>query len=163
MLWSAIYILSIIVINVLFGLIPPVQTIWGPWPPVALLVGLVFVFRDFAQRQVQHKVLYATLIGIGISYLMAEPKVAYASAVAFAVSELLDWLIYTALRRPFEERIIFSSLVSTPIDSWVFLGMIGLASPASIMLMTASKMVASVFIAYGYRQLNASRNTQTAQ
>src|SRR5690606_40392935 len=44
------------------------------WPPMSLAVGLVFVLRDFAQREVGHKVLFIMLIGAAISYLMASPR-----------------------------------------------------------------------------------------
>lgn len=153
-IWTLGYIASIIVVNILFSKIPMVITPWGDaWPPVALLVGLIFVFRDFAQREAGHRVLLATGAGIVISYVMAEPRVAIASAAAFAVSETLDWLIYTITQRPFAQRVFLSSLIATPVDSIVFLHLIGALSATAVLLMTLSKMVASLFIFAGYRRL----------
>ena len=65
------------------------------WPPAALLVGFVFVARDFAKREVGHKVFLAMLVGVAISCFMANPFVATASAAASLLSELVDWAVYT--------------------------------------------------------------------
>lgn len=162
-LWTLGYIASIIVVNILFSKIPMVITPWGDaWPPVALLVGVIFVFRDFAQREAGHRVLLATCVGILISYVMTEPRVAVASAAAFAASETLDWLIYTITKRPFEQRVFLSSLISTPIDSMVFLHLIGALSATAVALMTLSKMVASLLIFLGYRRVATSWRTREA-
>jgi hypothetical protein len=47
------------------------------------LVGFVFVLRDFAQREVGHNIWWAMLAGCALSYCMASPFVAIASASAF--------------------------------------------------------------------------------
>jgi len=83
--------------------------------------------------------------GVGISYVF-DPKVAIASATAFAVSELADWAVYTFTRRPFSERILYSSAVGTPIDSIVFLGMIGFLSFAAVAAMTVSKLLGALIV-----------------
>lgn len=159
--WTLGYIASIIVVNILFSKIPLVITPWGDaWPPVALLVGVIFVFRDFAQREAGHRVLLATCAGILISYVMAAPQVAIASAAAFTASETLDWLIYTITKRPFAQRVFLSSLISTPVDSIIFLHMIGALSATAVLLMTLSKMVASLFIFFGYHRLTAGAAAQ---
>ena len=49
-----------------------------------VIVGFVFVLRDYAQREIGHKVLLATLLaGIPV-YLLAGPGLAIASLTAFA-------------------------------------------------------------------------------
>jgi len=136
-------------VNVAFDVLPLIETPWGVVPPAALLVGAVFVFRDFAQRAVGHWVLAGMAIGVALSYWLASPYVALASAAAFAVSELVDWAVYSVLRRPFRERVLASSLLGTPIDSVVFLVGIGAFSWFGVVVMTLAKLVAAVGV-YAY-------------
>ncbi|MFQ5985352.1 MAG: VUT family protein, partial [Alphaproteobacteria bacterium] len=116
------------------------------WPPVSLAVGFIFVLRDFAQREIGHWVLLAMLAGAVLSYFMAGPDVALASLAAFAVSELVDWAVYSFTRRPLSQRILLSSVLGTPVDSAVFLGGIGLLSVAGTVTMTASKMLGALCV-----------------
>ena len=93
---SVAYVLLIVLVNWLFTVVPLVELPGGTmWPPVSLLVGFVFVARDFAQREVGHWVLALMAVGVVLSYFMASPQVAFASATAFLISELLDWAVYT--------------------------------------------------------------------
>lgn len=146
-MWFAIYVGTVVLLNVAFMFIPIVDTGIGPWPPAALLAGAVFIVRDFAQRAHGHWVLVAMALGGLISYFAASPEVAKASLIAFSVSEGIDWIVYTLLRRRrFGSRIAVSSVVSTPVDSVVFLGMLGFLSPASFVLMTLSKLAALLVV-----------------
>ncbi len=113
---------------------------------MSLVVGFIFVVRDYAQRRVGHKVLWAMLVGCVVSWYMATPQLAVASAAAFAVGELGDWALYTFTNRPFSQRILISSLVSAPLDSIVFLGLIGLATPWSVVIMSLSKLVGALLV-----------------
>lgn len=144
--WLFAYVATIVLVNIGFSYIPPVMTPLGLFAPMAILVGAIFVLRDFAQRDAGHWILLAMLIGAGLSYAMASPYVAIASAVAFAVSELVDWSIYTITKKPFHERILWSSVISTPIDTAVFL--LGIASFGwgTFFIMIASKMIAAVLV-----------------
>ena len=145
--YTALYIVLIVLVNWAFTIIPPMDLPGGvKWPPVALLVGFVFVARDFAQREIGHRVLLAMLVGVGLSYVMADPFVAVASAVAFLVSETVDWAVYTVTRRPLSERILYSSLLGAPVDSAVFLGLIGFFSPTGVALMTVSKLAGAFIV-----------------
>ena len=145
----ALYVGTVVLLNVAFEIVPIVETPIGPWPPAALLAGVVFIVRDFAQRAHGHWVLVAMLLGGAISYVAASPAIAVASVVAFAASEGLDWLVYTVLkRRTFGQRVVASSLLSTPLDSVIFLGMIGFLSPVSFVLMTLSKLVGLIIVPF---------------
>ena len=147
MLWVLAYVACIVLVNVGFVHVPLVEL--GPlgmWPPMSLAVGAVFVLRDYAQREVGHRVLLAMLVGLVLSYYMASPYVAVASAVAFLVSEGADWLVYTVSKRPFAQRVLVSSAFGTPVDSVVFLTMIGHLSAAGVMTMTLSKMLAALLV-----------------
>jgi uncharacterized PurR-regulated membrane protein YhhQ (DUF165 family) len=142
-----LYVVLIVAVNYAFTVIPLVKLPDGTmWPPVALLVGFVFVARDFAQREVGHKVLLAMLVGVAISYFMANPFVATASAVAFLFSELVDWAVYTYTKRPLSQRVLLSSLLGAPVDSAIFLGLLSLLSPVGVASMTASKVVGAFIV-----------------
>ncbi len=88
---------------------------------------------------------------------MASPQVALASAVAFAVSELADWAVYTFTGRPLSERILYSSIIGTPIDSVVFLSMVGFFSVAGAAAMTASKLLGALIVWWLIRRREAAR------
>lgn len=134
-------------VNWLFSVVPPIVLPGGEvWPPISLMVGFVFVIRDYAQRAVGHRVLYAMLCGAVISYFMAGAEIAFASMAAFMAGEMLDWAMYTYTGRPFSQRILLSSLVSTPVDSAVFLFLIGMAGFGSICIMTLSKLVGAFIV-----------------
>ncbi|MCW8915345.1 MAG: preQ0 transporter [Magnetovibrio sp.] len=140
--FSTLYIMLIVAVNYGFSVVPPIELFGGEmWPPMSLVVGFVFIVRDFAQREIGHRILWAMAVGVGLSYVMADPFVAMWSAIAFLISELADWAVYSFTKRPMSERVIFSSLISAPVDSAVFLIGLGFATPLGIALMSASKLL----------------------
>jgi uncharacterized PurR-regulated membrane protein YhhQ (DUF165 family) len=142
------YILAIAAINIGFMHVPLLPTPWGDlWPPLSIAVGFVFVLRDFAQREVGHGVLLAMLAGAALSWWLAAPFVAIASATAFLISELADWAVYSWTRKSLPARILWSSALGTPIDSAVFLAMIGQFTWSGVALMTLSKMLGALVVA----------------
>jgi len=144
--YALAYISAIVAANYGFSVIDPWFIFGAAVPPMTFLVGVVFVLRDYAQRSLGHWVFAPMLIGVGLSFVLADPFIATASAVAFAISELVDWAIYTWSRRPFRQRILLSSAASTPLDSAVFLLMIGHFSVAGVILMTLAKMVGALIV-----------------
>lgn len=147
MLTVITYIALIAGVNLLFEVTPLIELPGGDlWSPAALVVGFVFVVRDFAQRRVGHHILWAMLAGIAISWFMASPQLALASALAFAIGELADWALYTFTKKPFSQRILFSSILGAPLDSLVFLSLIGIASPASVGIMSLSKLFGAILV-----------------
>lgn len=151
--YAFFYVFTVVLVNWLFSVVPPIILPGGEvWPPVSLVVGFVFVIRDYAQRAIGHRVLFAMLIGAGLSYFMAGPEIAFASMAAFLVGELLDWGMYTYTGRPFSQRILLSSLVSTPVDSAVFLWLIGMAGAGAICIMTLSKLVGALMVFFLVRR-----------
>jgi len=144
---TLLYIALIVAVNYGFSVVPLVKLPDGTmWPPMSLVVGFIFVVRDFAQREIGHKVLLAMLVGAALSYVMASPYVAIASTAAFLVSELVDWLVYSLTKRPLSQRILYSSLLATPLDSAVFLYGIGAFSWAGVLAMTASKLIGAAIV-----------------
>lgn len=140
------YVGLIAAVNVLFGVVPTLNLPDGAQlSPVAFLVGAVFVLRDMAQREVGHGVLVAMAVGIVLSYLLADPFIATASAIAFAISEAIDWAVYSAMRgRPFRDRVLTSSAISVPVDSAAFLVVAGFFSWPTMVAMVVSKMFAAI-------------------
>jgi uncharacterized PurR-regulated membrane protein YhhQ (DUF165 family) len=157
---ALLYIFSIVLVNYAFTAVPILFLPGGEaWSPVALIVGFIFVIRDYAQREIGHKVLPAMLAGGIISWFMADPAVAVASICAFLVGELLDWAVYSFTRRPFSQRVLLSSLLGAPMDSAVFMLMIGLFSVPSVIIMTVSKLLGA--LAVFFLTLRREKRAQT--
>jgi uncharacterized PurR-regulated membrane protein YhhQ (DUF165 family) len=154
--YTILYVVLIVAVNWAFTVVPLVALPGGTlWPPVSLVVGFVFVVRDFAQREIEHFVLLAMLVGAVLSYVMADPFVAIASAAAFAVGEVCDWTVYSFTGKTLSERILYSSALGTPVDSAVFLAGVGLFSAAAAVAMTASKMIGALIVWWMIRRREA--------
>ena len=153
MQYALLYILNIVTINYAFMFVPPYELPGGVmWTPVALLVGFTFVIRDYAQREIGHKIIIAMFLGGIISFYMATPEIAVASIIAFLTGEFIDWAVYTFTGKPFSQRILLSSALSTPVDSIVFLAMIGMLSLPTVLSMTISKMIGALVVFYFARK-----------
>lgn len=163
MKYAFLYILTLVLVNFAFDNVPLLSLPGGEmWSPVALVVGFVFVIRDYAQREIGHLVLPAMLVGGVISYFMSTPEIAVASVAAFLIGELVDWAVYTFTGRPFSQRVLLSSALSTPIDSIVFLSLIGIFSVPSVLIMTASKMFGAIVVYFLVRRRETSLAVRTA-
>tara|TARA_R100000808_G_C2140435_1_gene148263 strand:- start:782 stop:1270 length:489 start_codon:yes stop_codon:yes gene_type:complete len=146
----AAYVAGVAVVNVAFVHLPHISLgDHGILPIATFLVGVIFVLRDFAQRSAGHWVLAAMVAGIVLSYVMAGPMVALASGVAFAVSELADYVVYTWTKRPLRDRILLSSAVGTPLDTVVFLGLLpfdAALNVVAVLTMIAVKMIGALAV-----------------
>lgn len=149
--YLTLYVVTILVLNLAFSYVPMIDLGFGLFSPMAVLAGAVFVVRDFAQREVGHWVLVGMSAGAILSFLLADPFVAWASVMAFVVSESTDWLLYTITKRPFYQRVLISSLLSAPIDTAVFLYLIEGMTPGTFALMFLAKMVAA-FVVWKYQK-----------
>jgi queuosine precursor transporter len=114
--WSYLYLALIPFVNWSFSAVPtlPLPT-GGDWNPVTIVTGLILVVRDFAQREVGHS------IGLILSVITSDPTIAFASACAFAISETIDWALFTFAKLPLSKRIFVSSAISGPVDAAAFL------------------------------------------
>ncbi len=135
MIWLSAYIGSILAINYAFSLFPHLDLVWSCW------VGLVFVLRDMVQVRFGHWALAAMLTGTVLSYLLADPFVATASVAAFAVSEMIDWLVFTITKRPLRDRLWLSAALSVPVDTALFFGMLDVWEPNVWAASLASKLL----------------------
>ena len=155
--FSLLYVGLIVLVNFGFSVVPLVDIPGGEkWPPMSLVVGFIFVARDFAQREIGHRVIIAMLIAAALSYVMADPFVAMASLAAFLISEFADWAVYSFTGRSFRQRVLISSAVGTPVDSIVFLGIIGHLSIIGALAMTASKMLGALLVWWLIRRREAA-------
>ncbi len=148
----SIYVFSIVLVNFGFSHFPGLELLWS------VLVGTIFISRDFAQRIVGHWVLLAMAVAIVLSYLTADPFIALASCLAFAASEILDWAVFSITKGSFRRRMVMSSSVAVPVDSFVFLYVAGFLSAELFAVQITSKMVAVGVIAAGieYRRRYAN-------
>jgi queuosine precursor transporter len=89
--------------------------------------GLAFVLRDAVQDTAGRlAVLGALLVGAGLSWWLANPALAVASAAAFGLSELADMAIYIPLRkRGYVRAAVASNVVGSVVDTVVFLWLAG--------------------------------------
>ena len=157
--WTTAYIGAVVAINWQFVVVPMVPVLGTMFPPVMLVVGFVFVFRDFAQREIGHWVVIAMLVAGGISYFMSAPVVALASVTAFLISEAIDWAVYTFTRKPLSQRILVSSAVAVPVDTIVFLQMVGFFDWTAVALVSAAKMLGALVFWFVLRNREASEVT----
>jgi queuosine precursor transporter len=147
-MWVAFYIVAIVLVNWTFTVLAPWATPLGDLYIANVIVGFVFVLRDYAQREIGHKVLLATLLAGGITYLMVDPAIAVASITAFVISEMADWAVYSFTRRPLQSRILISSLISVPLDTVVFQHLAGYLTPAAFTTEVLSKAVGVAIVWY---------------
>jgi len=92
-------------------------------PSGVLMIGLALVLRDIVQRLMGPLwALGAILGGATLSFALAPPALVVASGVAFLLSELADFAVYTPLqRRRLLLAVVASSCVGLVVDSLVFL------------------------------------------
>lgn len=145
-IWTFAYVATIVLSNLLLVWLAPVQIFGIFLPPAILAFGLVFVLRDFAQREIGHYVLVAIGVAAALTYLLAGPQVAAASIAAFLMAELADYLVYTLTKRPLSQRVLISSMVSVPMDTFVFFWALGFLNVPSLALGIAVKMIATLMI-----------------
>ncbi len=145
------YVLFIVLLNTIFSYVPELTIHGAPVSIADFVVGLIYVLRDFTQREVKHWVILAMLIGCLISYGLAEQDAAIASLGAFAAGELIDWSIFTFTRKPLSQRILLSSLVSAPVDSFVNLYLLHQFNWPSMIIMIIVKALGVIGLWYLWR------------
>src|SRR5262249_49805950 len=107
---AAVYVALIPLVNWSFANVPTIKMPdGGEWAPFSVVTGLVLVVRDFAQREVGHKIFAYMALGLVLSSLTTPPEIVLASGAAFAISETTDWAIFTFTKRPLSKRILWSA------------------------------------------------------
>jgi queuosine precursor transporter len=92
-------------------------------PSGVLVIGAALVLRDIVQRISGIAwALGAVAIGTVLSWLVADPHIAVASAAAFLMSELADCAVYSPLqRRGLVVAVVASGIAGAVVDSAAFL------------------------------------------
>lgn len=166
--WALIYVALIPFVNWSFTWAPEL-----PLPlfsdvsfnPVTIVTGLVLVVRDFAQREMGHRVLIAMAVALAWSVYYAGPELALASGLAFAIAEMVDWALFTFTRFRLSTRIFLSSLIAAPLDSLIFLYGAefvrdGMFTFANWSLSVFGKLLGAAFVAFGIRPWDGSLSFQ---
>jgi uncharacterized PurR-regulated membrane protein YhhQ (DUF165 family) len=148
------YLLLIFLVNFLFPILPMCTVFGQSFSTADVLVGVVYILRDFAQREVGGKILYVMIVGCVLSYLLADKLISIASICSFAVGETIDWGFFTYTRKPFSQRLLTSSAISVPADSLVFLYLINQLNLAGFLVMSTAKIlgVFSIWLYWNRRQ-----------
>ena len=133
--------------------------------PLTVATGMVFVVRDFVQREMGHRVLILMALAVAWSFYYSWPVIALGSGIAFAISETADWLIFTFTKYRLSTRILLSSVLAAPIDTTVFLygadlaRQMQLGDPAGTMfnlpnwvLFIIGKMIGAVVVSWMIRR-----------
>jgi hypothetical protein len=178
--WAYIYVALIPFLNWTFGKNVPqadLTTLLGGvfgsaqpilFNPLTIATGMVFVVRDFVQREMGHRVLILMALAIAWSFYYSLPSIAIASATAFAISEGVDWLLFTFTKYRLSTRILLSSALAAPIDTTVFLygadlgsrlaaeasgvPFVPLLTPANWIFFVIGKMIGAVIVSYMIRR-----------
>lgn len=109
--------------------------------------GLTLLARDAVHHLTGRTAVIACIAaGAAVSAGLAGPRLAVASATAFALSELADMLIYQRLiRHGFISAAFTSNIFAAPVDSIVFLGLAGFpiwaALPGQLLVKTVTVTV----------------------
>ena len=127
-----LYLISIIIANVVTAAFIPLQL--GPFliPYGTWLIGASFVLRDLIQNKYGRKKAYlaiaaALILSAITSKLLGDTMViTIASAISFFISESTDTEIYTRFKVSFLQRVFASGIVSSLLDSGIFI-IIGLS------------------------------------
>jgi len=153
---SISYIGFIVLLNTCIVYLPGVPAFGERFSPADVLVGGIYLVRDFAQQELRHYIFLAMLIGAALSYFLASKALAIASVSGFAVGEVMDWAIYTFTKKPLSQRLIWSAVLSSPLDSWVFLGVSGRLHWLTFTVMTLGKIM-GVIVLWSVWKIRATR------
>ena len=103
-----------------FGLVPVGPNLLAP--AGVYFAGLAFTFRDLAQEKVSRGWIVAAIAAGAVLSAAVSTKFAVASGIAFLISELLDFAVYTPLRRRnWIGAVVASNVVGLIADSVLFL------------------------------------------
>lgn len=158
-MWTALYVVSIVAVNWMFMAIAPWSTPLGDLYLANIVVGFVFVLRDYAQREIGHSVLFATAGAGVLTWFMVDPAIALASVTAFMLSEMADWAVFSFTRRPMSQRILLSSLFAVPLDTFAFQYLADYLTPAAFSTEVLSKTLGVFLVWY---LLRARENRKAA-
>lgn len=122
-LWFGLFVSTVWVANYVVEKYGVVPVGFGQYGPAAVyIIGFAFIFRDLLQESWSRvAVVAAIIVGAALSFIVS-PSFAIASGVAFLISELVDFAVYTPIReRTWAGAIVASNTVGVLFDSVLFL------------------------------------------
>lgn len=110
-----------------FGLLVPAGT---------YAAGAALLARDFVHRYGgRYWSIGAIVVAAMLSWFMSSPGIAVASVAAFLIAEIIDLIVFVALRpRGFVRAALASNVVAAPLDTFVFLTLAGFPLTIETML-----------------------------
>ena len=126
--------------------------------------GLTFVLRDSLQDAAGKSWTLAMIAaGAALSFLLADPFIALASAVAFLLAEVSDLAVYTPLRkRGYIRAAIASNVVGSFVDTIAFLTIAGFPIQEALAGQMIGKLVVTAAAVVLVVVFRAWRNARTA-
>lgn len=118
------YLFTIVAANWLIGEFGVVPVGLGLMAPAGVYAaGFAFGFRDLTQNALGQRWCVAIIfLGAALSFVLGDGRIALASGVAFLLSEMADYAVYTPLRERHQYWAIFASnIVGAAFDSAIFL------------------------------------------
>ena len=152
-IWPAVYLAGVVAANVLtqrFGLIPIGFGLVATAGTYA--AAIVLISRNFSQDAIGRRgVLIVMGVGIALSWVLASPALAIASAAAFGLSETADMAIYTPLRSRGKARAVaIASSVGAVVDTVAFLWIAGFpiltALPGQLLIKISMAILAALIL-----------------
>lgn len=150
---ASAYVAAIVAANVItkhFGLIPVGFGMVATAGTYA--AAFVLISRNVAQDRIgRPRVLALMALGALLSWWLASPALALASAVAFALSETSDMAVYTPLRKRGRGRAVaVASTIGALVDTIAFLAVAGFpiwrALPGQLFVKVGMALVAALIL-----------------
>lgn len=129
------------------------------------LAGLTFILRDSLHDAAgKGATLVVIAAGALLSFLVADPFIALASAVAFGLSELADLSVYSPLRkRGYVRAAIASNVVGSIVDTIAFLTIAGFPLWAAFPGQMVGKLLVTAAVVAAVVLFRLRRATVTAR
>lgn len=98
--------------------------------------GFALLARDFVHRYGGVWFVFAGIAaGALLSLVLSTPELAFASAAAFTIAELLDLAVFSRLRdKGFARAALASNVVAAPVDTLAFLALAGFPITAPLVV-----------------------------
>lgn len=132
-----------------------------PVIPGTLLVGIIFVLRDYTQQLIGEYVIGATLLASGIVCVLIDGRLGLYSGAAFLVAEGIDQILWRRLSlNDIKDRILKSSAIATLFDGPIILYGLHELTFANCISHYIGKMASNVLIWLVLRHLHNKKMAQ---
>jgi len=149
---DVLYVLSVVLANTMVGILGE---------SAAYIIPLVLIAVTMTTRDILHQTrkrwYMFFLIGVGsvLSYLLCVDflPIAIASSSAFLASEIVDYIVFQNLKGSWATRAFISSVISSPIDSAVFITIAFGFNPILILVQTTLKIIGALWTIWVYEKV----------